>query len=615
MYSWAQRDDTTVLDEPLYAHWLRLTRIQRPYSESVFASQLDDGNAILSSLLNPTTPTTKITYLKHMAKQHLGIDKSLLTNPHCLHFLLVRSPQPVIASFAKVVHKPTLEETGYTALLDIYSHITHTTGHPPPIILSEDLAADPKGTLTALCSALHVPYKEEAMLQWPPGPKPYDGVWAEYWYQGVWKSTEFSSTVNTVKDGGNVHHHSGDSSIITSTTILPDHLKPLLEECRPLYEILRKKALRPASSIITTTNSTTTATGHHAIPMKRRKNKGGTHVYIPDDRNKDALVGIRDGISLQFNLIWRPEAKVSVLDSGFMLGDGVWEGIRLHKGTFLYLKDHLDRLYEGAKAIDMEIDVSKAQLKDMLYATVNSNNDMTDGVHVRLMITRGLKPTPYQNPNTTLGCPTIVVLAEHKTAATRPNETGIRLMTCHVRRGAPDVQDPGWNSHSKLNCIAACVQANIMGADESLMLDPLGFVATCNSTNFFVVVAGGEGSGTNMNKGDIGTSLQEEKEEDDDDIEVWAPTTKYQLGGITRKNVLTLCRQNNIPCRETDFSLTKVYSAKEAFVTGTFAGLIPVVEVDGRVIGSGKRGRVVERLQRLYMGMCDEYVAHFGSVR
>jgi len=614
MYSWAQRDDTTVLDEPLYAHWLRLTRIQRPYSERVFASQLDDGNAILSSLLNPTTTTTttKITYLKHMAKQHLGIDKSLLTNPHCRHFLLVRSPHPVIASFSKVVHKPTLEETGYTALLDIYSHITHTTGHPPPIILSEDLAADPKGTLTALCSALHVPYKEEAMLQWPPGPKPYDGVWAEYWYQGVWKSTGFSSTENIVKDGGNVHHHSGDSSVITSTTILPDRLKPLLEECRPLYEILRKKALRPASSIITTT-TTTADTGHHSIPMKRRNNTGGTHVYIPDDRNKDVLVGIRDGMSLQFNLIWRPEAKVSVLDSGFMLGDGVWEGIRLHKGTFLYLKDHLDRLYEGAKAINMDIDVSKAQLKDMLYATVNSNNDMTDGVHVRLMVTRGLKPTPYQNPNTTLGCPTIVVLAEHKTAATRPNETGIRLMTCHVRRGAPDVQDPGWNSHSKLNCIAACVQANIMGADESLMLDPLGFVVTCNSTNFFVVVAGGGEGGTNMNKGDIGTLLQED--EDDDDVEVWAPTTKYQLGGITRKNVLTLCRQNNIPYRETDFSLTKVYSAKEAFVTGTFAGLIPVVEVDGRVIGSGKRGRVVERLQRLYMGMCDDYVAHFGSVR
>lgn len=459
------------------------------------------------------------------------------------------------------------------------------------------------------------------MLQWPSGPKPYDGVWAEYWYQGVWKSTGFFSTEDRdhYKQGGNVHHHltNGNSSTTGTATVLPDHLKPLLEECRPLYEILRKRALRPASSIITT--GTTDTTDHHAITMKRRKNKGGTHVYIPDERNKDVLVGIRDGMSLQFNLIWRPEAKVSVLDSGFMLGDGVWEGIRLHKGIFLYLKDHLDRLYEGAKALDMEIDVSKAQLKDMLYTTVNSNSDMIDGVHVRLMVTRGLKPTPYQNPNTTLGCPTIVVLAEHKAAATGPKESGIRLMTCHVRRGTPDIQDPGWNSHSKLNCIAACVQANMTGADESLMLDPLGFVATCNSTNFFIVVAGEEGSGMKKETGERSTSLQLEEEgegdDDDDDIEVWAPTTKYQLGGITRKNVLTLCRQNNIPCRDIDFSLTKVYSAKEAFVTGTFAGLIPVVEVDGRVIGSGKRGRVVERLQRLYMEMCDEYVAHFGSVR
>lgn len=181
-------------------------------------------------------------------------------------------------------------------------------------------------------------------------------------------------------------------------------------------------------------------------------------------------------MTLQFNLVWRQEAKVSILDSGFMLGDGVWEGIRLHNGIFLYLEDHLDRLYQGAKAIDMNIDVSRAQLTAMLYVTVHSNIDMTDGVHMRLMGTRGLKPTPYQNPSTKLGHPTIVILAEHKAAACGPTETGIRLMTCHIRRGAPDVQDPGWNSHSKLNCIAACIQANMVGEDESLMLDPLGFV-------------------------------------------------------------------------------------------------------------------------------------------
>ncbi|EFN51197.1 hypothetical protein CHLNCDRAFT_28349 [Chlorella variabilis] len=276
-----------------------------------------------------------------------------------------------------------------------------------------------------------------------------------------------------------------------------------------------------------------------------------------------------------FDLVWRPEAKVSVLDSGFMLGDGVWEGLRLHRG------EHMDRLYEGAKAIDMDIGLSKQQLAQLVYNTVDANG-MADDVHIRLMVTRGLKPTPYQNPNITLGSPTIVIIPEHKRAAAGPKEAGIRLFTCHVRRGAPDVQDPAWNSHSKLNCIAACIQARQRaGADEALMLDPHGFVATCNSTNFFAVRKG----------------------------EVWAPTAKYQMPGITRSKVLQLCTQHSIPVREADFSLTTVYSASEAFVTGTFAGQIPVREVDGRTIGTGRRGPLVQRLQELYRDLCDQQAA------
>jgi branched-chain amino acid aminotransferase len=223
----------------------------------------------------------------------------------------------------------------------------------------------------------------------------------------------------------------------------------------------------------------------------------------------------------------------------------------------------------------------------MVYAVVDANG-MRDGVHIRLMVTRGLKPTPFQDPRTTIGLPTIVVLAEYKAPPPAPR-AGLRLATVHVRRGAPDVQDPNWNSHSKLNCIAACIAAAKAGADEALMLDPCGFVATCNSTNFLIVRDG----------------------------ELWAPTTKYQMPGITRGVVLRCAREAGIPVRECDFSLTAVYGADEAFVTGTFAGLLPVASVDGRPIGactSGALGKAREpllpKLRELYTRAMDEDVAH-----
>lgn len=230
-----------------------------------------------------------------------------------------------------------------------------------------------------------------------------------------------------------------------------------------------------------------------------------------------------------------------------------------------------------ARAIDMDLGCTPAELEEMVYQTVDANA-MRDHVHIRLMVTRGLKPTPYQNPATTIGKPTIVIAAEFKAASEGPKREGIRLMTSHVRRGAPDVQDPAWNSHSKLNCIAACIQANKCGVDESLMLDPNGFVATCNSVHFFVVVDGA----------------------------VLTSKPKYILHGITRANIIKVARRAGVEVREDDFSLTTVYSAEEAFVTGTFAGLIPVTEVDGRVIGSGRRGAVVEKLQGLYAELVRE---------
>ena len=298
------------------------------------------------------------------------------------------------------------------------------------------------------------------------------------------------------------------------------------------------------------------------------------HEFHDDPRN--------DTIRIWINGELRPraEATVSVFDSGFVLGDGVWEGLRVVGGRPVVLDAHLDRLFEGAKAIAMDIGMDRAALERAILHTLAAN-DMHDGVHVRLMVTRGVKRTPYQDPRATIGRATVVIIAEHKTAKPETLATGLELFTVHVRRGFPDVQDPKLNSHSKLNCITACVQAYTAGADEALMLDPHGFVATCNSTHFFIARGG----------------------------EVWTSTGDYCLGGITRANVLRVCREAGIPAFEKNFSLTQVYSADEAFCTGTFAGVVPVRRVDGRVIGDGKPGPMVARLQALYKDLVARDVA------
>ena len=293
----------------------------------------------------------------------------------------------------------------------------------------------------------------------------------------------------------------------------------------------------------------------------------GTHDYVADTRNDSVLIYLNGAYKA------RAEATVSVLDSGFVLGDGVWEGLRVVNGHPAFLDQHLDRLYEGAKAIMLDIGMSRAQMTGAIYATL-ARNDMFDGVHIRLMVTRGIKRTPYQDPRVCIGPATVVILPEHKTPLPELAERGLRLFTVHVRRGYPDVQDQKLNSHSKLNCITACIQAYTAGADEALMLDPHGFVATCNSTHFFIVRRG----------------------------EVWTSTGEYCLGGITRANVIKVCRDAGIPICEKRFSLTDVYGADEAFTTGTFAGVVPVREVDGRVFDHGGhvRGAMVTRLQQLY---------------
>ena len=296
----------------------------------------------------------------------------------------------------------------------------------------------------------------------------------------------------------------------------------------------------------------------------------GTHEYQDDPRNAAILIDING------ELFPRDEAKVSVFDSGFVLGDGVWEGLRVHHGKIAFLDRHLERLYDGAKALDMEMEVTPEQLGRRLYHLLDKN-DMREGVHIRLIVSRGVKATPYQDPRITITPPTIVIIPEYKNPLAETATRGIRLFTVHVRRGYPDVQDPKLNSLSKHNCITACIQATRAGADEALMLDPHGFVATCNSTHFFIVKKGA----------------------------VWTSSGDFCLGGITRGVVIQLCEKNNIPVYQKNFSLSDVYSAQEAFVTGTFAGLAPVSEIDGRMIGDGQRGPQVESLQALYLELLE----------
>lgn len=294
----------------------------------------------------------------------------------------------------------------------------------------------------------------------------------------------------------------------------------------------------------------------------------GAHSTVRDPRNAKIKIYVNG------EMVPREEAKISVFDSGFLVGDGVWEGLRLLNGRFMFEELHIERLFEGAKAIDLDIGKSRQEISELLHEVVRVNG-MRDGVHVRLMVTRGLKATPFQDPRLSLWGATIVIVAEYKEPSREPVERGIRLFTVHVPRSIPTVQDPRLNSHSKLNCITALIQAYKAGCDEALMLDPLGFVNTCNSVNFFIVRKG----------------------------EVWTSTGDYCLQGITRAKVIEICRENGIPVAQKNFSLYDVYSAEEAFVTGTFGAQVPVIEVDGRCIGDGRPGPMFAKIRALYKEM------------
>jgi branched-chain amino acid aminotransferase len=303
--------------------------------------------------------------------------------------------------------------------------------------------------------------------------------------------------------------------------------------------------------------------GSSANPLSQGESAQG---YVADPRNENVLVFVNGAF------VPRGEARVSVFDSGFVLGDGIWEGLRLVQGRIISLDAHLDRLWEGATSIALDIGMSRAELTQALHETL-ARNAMTDGAHVRLMVTRGVKRTPNQDPRFIVGTATVVIVAEFKTPKPESKAKGLALFTSTFRTSGPDVFDLRLNSHSRLNLIQALIQAIHAGADEALMLDPRGFVASCNSTNFFVVRGG----------------------------ELWTSTGAYSFKGITQRNVVDAWTAAGGAARECDFTLAQVYSADEAFVTGTLGGVTPVTKVDGRPIGDGRPGPLTRRAGELYL--------------
>ncbi len=300
-----------------------------------------------------------------------------------------------------------------------------------------------------------------------------------------------------------------------------------------------------------------------------------------DDRNQDILVWVNG------ELRHRDRAVVSVYDSGFMLGDGMWEGLRLHKGVWVFLEEHMDRLFEGCKAVALDPGMSRTEILEALIRTARANGMVSD-VHCRLMITRGPKSKPFQHPALSRSGPTVVMIMEHSQPARLLQQAGVSLATVPQVRGLPMSQDPKLNSHSKLNCVIACLQAEQAGADEGLMLDPHGFVNTTNACNFFIVRQG----------------------------EVWTSSGDYCMNGITRRKVIELCRAGNIPVFEKNYSLAEAYGADEVFLTGTFGGQTPVREIDGRRTGNHEgAGPITRHLQTLYRDMIDNHVDSYSGTR
>lgn len=524
MYSFAQRDDIEVLDEPLYANFLRVTGLDRPYRDILLSKMEPDGNQIVEdTIYGPGNK--KYRFCKHISKQRVvGLSNDLLKKGK--HFILIRNPLDILPSYDKVV-PPSFYELGLADLVCIYNELREL-GKPPPVIDAAELQKDPEATLRGLCNDLEIPF-QPAMLSWEAGPKPMDGCWAPWWYKSVHKSTGF-------KEGRKYPQP------------FPFSHYDLLEQSLPLYNMLRRHVKKKSSLL--------------SPPLPPPD--------LPVPANEKLLAWVGDEI------VPRENAKVSVFDSVVQGGDSVWEGLRVYNGKIFKLEEHLDRMFDSAKALAFENVPNRDEIKEAIFKTL-IRNGMFDNSHIRLSLTRGKKVTSGMSPALNLyGC-TLIVLAEWKPPV-YDNERGIVLVTATTRRNSPNSLDSKIHHNNLLNNILAKVEGNNAKADDAIMLDKDGFVSETNATNIFIVKKG----------------------------RVLTPHADYCLPGITRATVMDLVVKEQLILEERRISLSEVHTADEIWTTGTMGELSPVVKVDGRTIGTGKVGPVTRKLQAAYKELTEQ---------
>jgi len=567
MYSFAQRDDIKVFDEPLYAHWLaKHPHVYRPYRDELLQAQDTNGNNVLRMLASAPTTEKPIAFAKHIVKQLIDTDKNLLFNGHSTsssssppvkikNVFLIRDPFDMIASWdvKNGVHQEgcTLEATSLPQMVLLFSEIRSQSGSAPIVVDSSLLKKYPREILGELCKRLDIPF-QESQLSWSAGPKPeIDGLWAHLWYDSVHKSTGYGA--------GN-----GETSFEkrrAQPTLTPEMLA-VYREAAPFYEILRRHAigvhpLCPGSS---------------CAPLYLPLAEAGDSAIaaVTDPRNANLLAWVGD------RLLPRELAKVSCFDSSVQGGDAVWEGIRVYGGRVFKMEEHLQRLMDSSKAMAFVGVPSKDYIREAIFKTLSANG-MSDNAHMRLTLTRGAKMTSSMNPNfNVFGC-NLIILAEWKpvgSAASYDNLKGIRLITASGRRNPPACVDSKIHHNNLINNILPKIQANQAGAADALMLDTEGFVSETNACNIFMVKDG----------------------------KVLTPHADFCLPGVTRATVIKIVKSSltDLEMVERRLSLTEFYCADEVFTTGTMGELSPVVDLDGRVIGQGTPGQVTQRIQQFY---------------
>ncbi|GAB4855514.1 hypothetical protein Ancab_024133 [Ancistrocladus abbreviatus] len=518
MYSFAQRDDMEVLDEPLYANFLRVTGAERPYRDKVLSEMESDGNKVVKEIIFGPRKN-RYRFCKHMAKHRVpGLTDDLMKKGK--HFILIRNPLDILPSFDKVVPS-SFFEMGLAGLVAIYSELS-ALGKPPPIVDAAELQQDPEGALRGLCDELNIPF-QPAMLKWEAGPKPVDGIWAPWWYGSVHKSTGFAAANKYPKPFPSSHFD-------------------LLEQSLPFYNFLKRHVMKSSSLL--------------SSPLPPPS--------LPVPANEKLLAWVGDEI------LPRESAKVSVFDSVVQGGDSVWEGLRVYNGKIFKLEEHLDRMFDSAKALAFNNVPTREEVKEAIFKTLIANG-MFDNAHIRLSLTRGKKVTSGMSPAFNLyGC-TLIVLPEWKPPV-YDNTKGIMLVTATTRRNSPNNLDSKIHHNNLLNNILAKIEGNNANADDAIMLDKDGYVSETNATNIFLVKRG----------------------------RVLTPHADYCLPGITRATVMDLVVKEGLVLEERRISLSEFHTADEVWTTGTMGELSPVVKIDGRIVGDGQVGPVTRRLQGAY---------------